>query len=73
MYPNAQRSKVMLTAKTFEDPRRLVALLVQCRRPESFTAQLVGEFIHRRADFVHRLPRLVEALLRACPDPIPPR
>lgn len=53
----------MLTAERPQNPGGLITLLVQRRWPESFTADAVGESIHRRAKLVSPSPHFIEAFL----------
>ena len=52
-----------ILAEASQDAGRLVALLVERRRPEGFRPELVREPVDGLAELIERLPGLVEALL----------
>ena len=59
------------TAECLKNARGFVTLLIQCRRPEGLTTQLVAESIHRRSQLVHCLPCFIEPALSTCFHPLP--
>ena len=53
------------TAERFQNTSRLVALLVEFGRPESFGADLVGDFVDGGAEFLEQAPGLIETCFAA--------